>query len=386
MGQIMQSVKNSSITMKIIKSILLSLPMALLIFVLLSDGNLDILSSERLIPFLITYFFFIVMFFLMIYSDKTDKYRAIVFILFSIFLSFSFIYNMFEVRDTMVFDETNIYEYSIPFCHLVIPMIIIPAALTKTIIFPGNIIGGYASISMMIALWFFSSLAIGRGFCSWGCFYGGWDDAFSRIKKKRIIKYFPGILKYTSFAILLLVVLSAASTLSPTYCSWICPFKTVTEFEEINSTTSVIKTIVFLSLFIGLVIIIPILTKKRTQCALFCPLGALQSGFNKINIFDIRIDKTKCTNCKKCIKICPMYSLDDEQLKKGKPDFTCSRCGKCIDVCPNNAISYHIRGTSTDKYLTLKRLLFLYPSFLFMTIFAGGSYISSISRILNWIN
>jgi ferredoxin len=81
-----------------------------------------------------------------------------------------------------------------------------------------------------------------------------------------------------------------------------------------------------------------------------------------------------------------MYSLNDEQLKKEKPDFTCSRCGKCIDVCPNNAISYHIRGTSTDKYLTLKRLLFLYPSFLFMTIFAGGSYISSISRIINWIN
>ena len=386
MGQIMQLVKNSSITMKIIKSILLSLPMALLIFVLLSDGNLEILSSERLIPFLITYFFFIVMFFLMIYSDKTDKYRAIVFILFSIFLSFSFIYNMFEVRDTMVFDETNIYECSIPFCHLVIPMIIIPAALTKTIIFPGNIIGGYASISMMIALWLFSSIAIGRGFCSWGCFYGGWDDAFSRIKKKRIIKYLPGILKYTSFAILLLVVLSAASTLSPTYCSWLCPFKTVTEFEEINSTTSVIKTIIFLSLFIGLVVIIPTLTKKRTQCALFCPLGAIQSGFNKINIFDIRIDKSKCTNCKKCITICPMYSLDDEQLKKGKPDFTCSKCGKCIDVCPKNAISYHIKGTTPDKYLTFKRLLFIYPSYIFMTIFAGGSFMSSISRILNWIN
>ena len=382
----MQLVKNNLKTRNVIKSILLTFPMALLIIVLLSDGNFHIFYSEKSIPFLITYLFFISSFFLMIYTGKTDKYRALIFILFSIFLSFSFIYNMFEVRDTMTFNETNIYESNIPFCHLVIPMIIIPAALTQTIIFPGSIIGGFASISMMIALWFFSSLAIGRGFCSWGCFYGGWDDAFSRIKKKRILKYLPGILRYASFAILLLVVISAASTLSPTYCSWICPFKTVTEFEEINSTTSVIKTIIFLSLFIGLVIIIPILTKKRTQCALFCPLGALQSGFNKINIFDIRIDKTKCTNCKKCIKICPMYSLNDEQLKKEKPDFTCSRCGKCIDVCPNNAISYHIRGTSTDKYLTLKRLLFLYPSFLFMTIFAGGSYISSISRIINWIN
>jgi ferredoxin-type protein NapH len=277
MGQIMQWVKNNLKTRNIIKSILLTFPMALLIIVLLSDGNFHIFYSEKSIPFIITYLFFISSFFLMIYTGKTDKYRALIFILFSIFLSFSFIYNMFEVRDTMAFNETNIYESNIPFCHLVIPMIIIPAALTQTIIFPGSIIGGFASISMMIALWFFSSLAIGRGFCSWGCFYGGWDDAFSRIKKKRILKYLPGILRYASFAILLLVVISAASTLSPTYCSWICPFKTVTEFEEINSTTSVIKTIIFLSLFIGLVIIIPILTKKRTQCALFCPLGALQS-------------------------------------------------------------------------------------------------------------
>jgi len=200
-------------------------------------------------------------------------------------------------------------------------MMIIPAALTKSIIFPGSIVSGFANISTMVVLWFIATLALGRGFCSWGCFYGGWDDGFSRIGKKPTIKKINEIWKWMPFAVLLLVAISAALSLSPTYCEWMCPFKAVTEYEKVTSVESAAKAAVFLSLFLGLVIILPVLTKKRTQCSFLCPLGAVNSLSNKINAFTIKIDKTACTDCMKCVKVCPMFALSDESVKKVK--FQC---------------------------------------------------------------
>jgi polyferredoxin len=52
---------------------------------------------------------------------------------------------------------------------------------------------------------------------------------------------------------------------------------------------------IFIALFAVLVIALPLLTKKRTQCAFFCPFEAFQSIFNKTSVFDVNIDRTRCT-------------------------------------------------------------------------------------------
>ena len=75
------------------------------------------------------------------------------------------------------------------------------------------------------------------------------------------------------FAVLLMVALTSAAALLPTYCSWICPFKAVTEFEQVASVESATKAGIFLSLFGGLVIALPVMTRKRTQCSFLCPHG-----------------------------------------------------------------------------------------------------------------
>ena len=165
-------------------------------------------------------------------------------------------------------------------------MTLIPAALTKTIIFPGMITGGYASIASMFVIWIGASLALGRGWCSWGCFFGGLDDAFSRLLKKPILPRIDRRWTYLPWAVLLAVVLTAAAFLSPTYCTWLCPYKAVTEFKEVTSFTILVQTIIFVSLFIALVVVLPLLTKRRIQCSLFCPFGAMQALTNRINAFD----------------------------------------------------------------------------------------------------
>ena len=177
----------------------------------------------------------------------------------------------------------------------------------------------------------------------------------------------------------------AALTLSPTYCEWLCPFKTVTEYVEITSVKILIQTIIFVSLFIGLVIVLPILTKRRTQCGLFCPLGAFQSVTNKTNAFEVRIDQDKCVNCNKCIKACPTFSIDEVTIGRGRVKGSCTKCGKCVDACPQKALFYHVKGTSLNSKLDRYRLLFLYPAFLVLAIMTGYFVQDTIVKLIKLI-
>lgn len=366
------------------KAMLVCLPMMVLTFVLLSGGK-AVTGWEKQVAMAVTFLFFNGLFFMTLKDGRTDRWRAPAFILYALLLSFTFIVHMLEARGAMSLSEAKLLECQVPFCHVVIPMTLVPIALKQSIIFPGQIVGGYASISSMFVIWITACLVMGRGFCSWLCFFGGWDDGFSRWAKKPRLRNIPPILKWMPFAVLLVVVLSAAVFLEPTYCAWLCPFKAVTEYEAVVNVRALLQTIVFVSLFVGLVIVIPILTKRRAQCGLFCPMGALTSFSNKINAFDVRIDTERCVKCGLCARNCPVFALSDETIAKGRAAMTCVKCGKCIDVCPKQAISYHIKGTPPGWRVRFTRVLFLYITFLFLTVFAGGTFVEAIRRLLNLI-
>lgn len=367
------------------KSLLYTLPMFLITFVFITGGRPDFSDPASGLAVLITFLGMNVLYFLMHYTGKTDKLRAVLFIIFALALSFTLVSNMIQTRNAMSFSQADIVECRIPFCHLVIPMMIIPAAFTNSIIFPGSIIGGFADISSMIVLWLVATLILGRGFCSWGCFYGGWDDGFSRFRKKPVLKKISDSWKWMPFAVLLMVSLTAALTLVPTYCDWICPFKAVTEFEQVTGVESAAKAGVFITLFAGLVVVLPVATRKRTQCSFLCPLGAINSVSNKITPFTLKIDKELCTDCMKCVEVCPLFALTPEGVKNGDVSIFCSRCGKCVDACSRKAIHFGIKGIPAGTMKNFARNTFLFVSFLFIAIFSAGSIINSLSSLLNLV-
>ena len=367
------------------KSLLYTLPMFLITFMFMTGGRPNFSDPASGLAMLTVFLLVNVLYFFMHLTGKTDRYRAVLFIIFALSLSYTLIHNMLEVRKSMSFSQADILECKIPFCHLVIPMMILPAAFTKSIIFPGSIIGGFANISSMVVLWLVATLVLGRGFCSWGCFYGGWDDGFSRIRKRPVIKKISELWKWMPYAVLIMVVLSAALTLMPTYCSWMCPFKAVTEFEQVTSVESATKAGIFLSLFGGLVIVLPVMTKKRTQCSFLCPLGAINSLSNKITPFSVKIDKSSCTECFKCIEVCPLFALTRDDIKAGKVSLFCSKCGKCVDACTKKAIHYGIKGIPAGTMKNFSRNLFLFVSFMFMAVFSSGSIINTFHGLLKLI-
>jgi ferredoxin-type protein NapH len=366
-------------------SILYTLPMFLITFMFIAGGRPDFNDPASLMAKGLTFLFVNSLFFLMHYTGKTDRYRAVLFIIFALTLSFTLINNMLAMRHSMSFSNADILECKIPFCHLVIPMMILPAALTKSIIFPGSIIGGFANIASMVVLWLAATLVLGRGFCSWGCFYGGWDDGFSRLRKKPVIRKLSETWKWMPFAALILVSITAALTLVPTYCDWICPFKAVTEFEKVTSVETAAKAGIFVSLFAGLVVVLPVMTKKRTQCSYLCPLGAVNTLSNKITPFKLTVNKESCTECFKCVEVCPLFAISRQDIKTGSISVFCSKCGKCIDACSRNAIEYGIKGVPAGMMKNFPRNLFLFVSFLFMSVFSSGSIINSLQTLFNHI-
>ncbi|HEX2944968.1 MAG TPA: 4Fe-4S dicluster domain-containing protein [Clostridia bacterium] len=343
-----------------------------------SDGLLQPISV------LAVWLFINTMLFITLFTGKTDKVRAILFITMAIAFPIGFILQLFELRGHfMTAVMSDVISGNVPFCHIVIPQTIIPAVFTKQIVFPGTMdLGFQHSASFMIIFWLGVSLFIGKGWCSWTCFYGGWEDGCSRLSRKARIKLNPKLV-WGAVAVLLLVILTTIETASPTYCLWLCPFKACSEFFEVASPLLAVQTVIFIVLFIGLVIILPFLSKKRVQCMVLCPFGAFQSAVDKINPFDIRIDKTKCLKCKKCIKECPVMAISEASLEKGKMGFSCMKCGKCVDICPGKAAHFHIKGTPVGgAFARVARTIFLYLAF---TIFAGigaGIISSALYRIL----
>jgi ferredoxin-type protein NapH len=363
------------------KTALAALPMLLLTVLMLLGGRPLPTNPLRLVPLLSVFVLSNVLFVLMLRTGKTDRFRAILFITLAVCFVLSFIPNLLEVRGNIGLTGDDMVQGKTPFCHIVIPMTVIPAALTRTIIFPGSMLTGFAAIGSMLVLWLAATLALGRGFCAWGCFFGGIEDGLSRLRARALVKKIGRRWTYLPYAVLGTVVVSAL-TLSPTYCEWLCPFKSVTEFNALTNTTAVVQAVIFFSLFAGLVVVAPVITKKRTQCGLFCPMGAFQGFTNKVNAFEVRIDRERCTDCGHCERVCPTFSIDRQSMARGVTRISCTKCGTCVDACPKGAAAFHIKGTVFRSQARWPRLLFLYPAFLFLTLFGSGIIQDGLYRVL----
>lgn len=286
-------------------------------------------------------------FWMLLRSSRPAFWRRIFFVSIALLFFPSFIGNLVDHRGSMTLDSTTVAAGETPFCHIAFTMTLVPQFLQAGFIFPARMTQSYASVMSMLVIWILASLTLGRGWCSWVCFYGGWDDGFSRLARKARLDMAraPEALRWFSFAMLGFVVLASMVSLTAVYCDWLCPFKMVTEYAAITSFGSWLAAVLFISGFTGMVVVLPLLTRKRFQCATFCPFGALQSLLDRISPFRIRIDSASCVSCMACVAACPVNALDADAIRKGAdgPRITCTKCGECIDTCPKGAICIDFR-------------------------------------------
>lgn len=330
------------------------------------------------------------------------KYRRLCLSLYAVLFCIGFINDLIMSRRSMAITNEAFSNAELPFCHITIPQVLTPFIITKNIVFPARITGHYAAVAGMLCIWFMFTVTLGRGWCSWVCFYGGWDQGFASISKKPRINLLSKNreIREFQFGFFAFIVLGSLGAMAAIYCEWFCPFKLVTEYQPFDSIPNIIGGMIFIGLFVALVIVLPLLTKRRTQCSMLCPFGAFASLTDRFSAFRVKIDTNKCKGCMKCAKACPFGAIDISTImeKKGKPEITCAKCGECMGVCSENAISYDFRftkkcgrpvpstkiGKAVQAFLD-PALLFRFAAFSFYVVMSGSFSVKSMELIVNLI-
>ena len=330
--------------------------------------------------------FMTVLFFRMMKTGRTHRYRRIFFVSLGLLFPVGFIANLFALRGSMSLHLESLVTGGTPMCHLVVPMVVVGAAVKRTLLFPGSVLPTVANthaMAPMVALWFLAALVLGRGFCSLLCFFGGTEEGCSALAKRPRIPKLDPRWRWMPWAVLVFFVGGSLLTLSPTYCNWLCPFKAVTEFPAVDTPVRAFQAALFGTLFLGLVIILPLLTKKRTQCSFLCPMGPVLAMANHLNPFQIRIDQSACKKCGVCERACPTFSLDAASIRKGQTLMNCTKCGACVDACPTQAAVWHLKGTPVGPKAERARLLYLFTGWGFATMFGGSILAGSLATLFH---
>lgn len=178
---------------------------------------------------------------------------------------------------------------------------------------------------------------LGRVICGFLCPFGLIQELLYKIpspklKKNRITK----VLSKMKYVILIVfVIVISFINKYPAFCKLVCPAGTleggiplVLKNDSIAAMTGILfnwKVTILIIIIVGSIFI------YRDFCRFICPLGAIYAFFNKISIFGVCVDESKCIHCDKCIRECKMdiSCVGDKE---------CIQCGECKKVCPTGAI------------------------------------------------
>ncbi len=186
----------------------------------------------------------------------------------------------------------------------------------------------------------------GRWICGFLCPFGLIQDLLHKIPTPKIKKgRLTHILSYFKYVVLVVFVFIIPFLYVfrdfplPGFCKYFCPAGTLEGAigllsNKVNESSFRMlgplftwKFLLMVSCIVGAIFI------YRIFCRFLCPLGALYGLFNKISLLGVKMERSKCIDCGKCITTCQM------DIKK-VGDHECISCGACINVCPTNAITY----------------------------------------------
>jgi polyferredoxin len=197
---------------------------------------------------------------------------------------------------------------------------------------------------------FASALLLGRAFCGWFCWFGGYQELVAwgigdrfKIKMPRHVLLYLGAIPFASLGL-------------KVYYSWI-----VNWLEGVPATFRFDLANVQpwggqqtgISILITLVLYGPVLMVvfgRRAWCRHLCPIGALLRVLSRVRPARVRLVSEECIGCGTCIRVCDMEIDVLGELKTyGEVRSTnCTVCLKCTDECSKDALAYSFRHPNTS--------------------------------------
>lgn len=198
-----------------------------------------------------------------------------------------------------------------------------------------------ALIGALIVVVFYL-LVGGRVYCSWVCPINIIADTARWLRQKLGIKSNMTFNRQTRYWLLVAIMILAAVTGTLAY-------------EFINPVTLLHRSIVYglsAAVFIALTLFLfDLLISSRGWCGHLCPMGALYSligYFSPLNI--TATNRQDCQKgCNECFKVCPEPQVITAPLRMGEKGVSptiqssnCTNCARCIDVCPTQVFEFKI--------------------------------------------
>ena len=188
---------------------------------------------------------------------------------------------------------------------------------------------------------------LGRFICGFLCPFGWFQELLHKIPTKKFSTKRLKPLTYLKYAVLLVMVILLPAFLvndvgmgDPFFCKYLCPQGVLEGAIPLSLANSGIRAALgklFTWKFSILLSVIALsVLFYRPFCKWLCPLGAFYALFNRVSLFQMKVDKNKCVSCGKCARACKM----DVDVTKTPNHTECIRCGMCIRACPTNAVSF----------------------------------------------
>lgn len=187
----------------------------------------------------------------------------------------------------------------------------------------------------------------GRFVCGWLCPFGLFQDLLYKIPFLKKLKELPGdrFLRYFKYFVLVvfvvllpMLVVDMTGLGDPWFCKYICPSGTLMAgLPLIAANASLRAAIGYLFTWkVAILVVITLLSivLYRPFCRYVCPLGALYGFFNKVALYRIELDQSKCIDCGQCEAACKLHI----PVLTKQNSMECIRCGDCSNACPTGAL------------------------------------------------
>ncbi len=191
-------------------------------------------------------------------------------------------------------------------------------------------------------------IVLGRLSCGLLCPFGLVQDLLYKIPlpKCTIPKKPDRIARLVKYVVLLAMVLllpafaiTKSGVTPPYFCKYLCPAGTlgggIPHLLANPALRGLAGALFHWKLLVLLGILLAAMLLHRPFCRYLCPLGAFYAVFNRFSFYQMHLDSSKCTNCKRCEHSCPMAV----EITKNINSPECIRCGHCKTVCATHAIS-----------------------------------------------